>query len=303
MSKTKINIALLTQYFEQQRDAVFTRSDLESLFSKKRSSWNLPPSMTSFTFVQMLINRTKLTETLVRSPHYTSLRRFSWEGQASPTAMAISLMNEKTFFSHASAMWIHGLSDDQTHIFLNNEQSEKPANSGPLSQEAINRAFQNQQRRSKLFYKYQGTTITKLSGKHTRRFDVISAKAPSGHEVEVTSIERTLIDITVRPAYSGGISAVVNAFRMAKGRASITKLLNVLQKFDYVYPYHQCIGFYLEHAGYGGADQQLAKTIGTNFSFYLSHGLKNPLFDSYWKVFFPRTLKTLNSAKSTDISK
>jgi predicted transcriptional regulator of viral defense system len=246
----------------------------------------------------MLLERTKLDEILLRSPHYTSIRRFSWTGEASPIAMAISIMNEKTFFSHASAMWIHGLSDDQTHIFLNNEQSEKRPNTGQLSQEAIDRTFKNQQRRSKLIYKYHGTTITRLSGKHTGRLEVVPAKAPSGHEVEVTSIERTLIDITVRPAYSGGIPAVVNAFKLAKGRVSVTKLLAVLHQFKYVYPYHQCIGFYLKHSGYEEAEQLLAKTTGTNFSFYLSHGLKKPLFDSDWKVFFPRTMKTPNSTKS-----
>jgi len=262
---------------------------------ENRLAWNLPRSMNSFSFVHMLLERTKLDEIALRSPHYTSLRRYSWDGKASPTAVAISLMNPKTFFSHASAMWIHGLSEAHTHIFLNNEQSEKPVSSSQLTQEAIDRAFQNQQRRSKLVYKYHGTTITRLSGKHTGRLEVLSAKAPSAHEVEVTSIERTLLDITVRPAYSGGIPAVLNAFKLAKNRISVTKVMAILHKFDYVYPYHQCLGFYLKHAGFDHSDQMLAKTIGTNFSFYLSHGLKNPLFDSEWKVFFPRSLKNLNS--------
>src|ERR1700684_1031871 len=37
----------------------------------------------------------------------------------------------------------------------------------------------------------------------TVRMGVVSATVPSGHKVDVTSIERTLIDITVRPGYAG----------------------------------------------------------------------------------------------------
>ncbi len=188
-------------------------------------------------------------------------------------------------------MWVHGLSEDHNHIFINKEQSEKPRNSGQLSQEAIDRAFQNQQRRSKLTYKYQDATITLLSGKHTGRLEVEPARAPSGHEVEVTSLERTLIDITVRPAYSGGVSTVLGAFGQARNRVSVTKLIALLNEFNYIYPYHQSIGFYLKRSGYTEADQLLAKADGVKFDFYLCHGLKHPAFDPDWRVFFPRRLK------------
>src|SRR5208337_3611232 len=184
MPKSNINIALLTQYFESNQDEVFTDSDLERLFIEKSREWNLPPSMTSFTFIRMLITRTKLEKLQIRSMHYSSPVRYSWEGKASSIAVAVSLKSPQAFFSHASAMWTHGLSDDNKHIFLNSEQSEKPRNPGSLVQEAIDRAFQSQQRRSKLTYKYQGTTITLLNGKHTGRIDVETVKTPTAQEVE-----------------------------------------------------------------------------------------------------------------------
>ena len=123
MPESKIHTDLVTQDFETNPDRVFARSDVEHLFVEKNHEWNLPPSMTSYTFVQMLLTRTKLSELRLRSHHYSSLLRYSGEGKASPISVAISIKKDDAFFSHGSAMWIHGLSGDHKKIFLNREQS------------------------------------------------------------------------------------------------------------------------------------------------------------------------------------
>lgn len=152
MPKSKIDIPVLTQYFADTPDRALTLSDLESLRIEKARVWNLPSSMTPSTFLHMLLSRTNLTELRLRS-NYSSPRLFSWGSTASPLSVATSIKKDAAFFSHASAMWIHGLGENQKNIFVNKEQSEKRQNSGRLSQEAIDRAFRNQQRRSKLVYK------------------------------------------------------------------------------------------------------------------------------------------------------
>jgi hypothetical protein len=149
MPKSKIKIDPITQHFQSETDRVFTRSDWELLHLEKLRAWNLPPSMTSYTFMQTLLNRTNLSEIRLRSSHYSSPRRFSWQRKASPIAVAISVKKANAYFSHASAMWIHGLSDNHKQIFINKDQSEKPKNLGQLSQEAIDRVFRNRQRHSR----------------------------------------------------------------------------------------------------------------------------------------------------------
>lgn len=282
---------LLTQYFEDRPGEVLYDGGLEYLFTEKFREWNLPPSMMPYSFVQMLLTRSRLEKLQLRSRHYTSRVLYSWQGAATPFSVALSLRKEQSFFSHASAMWIHGLREDHKQIFLNNEQSPKPTKPSSLSQESIDRAFQNQQRRSKMAYQFNGSTITLLNGKHTGRMDVETARAPTGHEVDVTSIERTLIDIAVRPAYSGGVLHVVEAYKKARGRVSVSRLISLLAKFDYTYPYHQSIGFYLKRAKYGEEDQLFAKAKGVTFNFYLSHALRNPSFDPEWRIYFPQSLK------------
>jgi hypothetical protein len=107
----------------------------------------------------------------------------------------------------------------------------------------------------------------------------------------VTSLERTLIDIVVRPIYSGEVQAVLNAYRLAHGRASARKIATILQELDYLCPYHQAIGFYMLVAGYSVEDQNHFARMERKYDFYLCHGLNSPAFDKYWKVFLPRSLR------------
>ena len=81
----------------------------------------------------------------------------------------------------------------------------------------------NPQRQSRLIYTVFNSRITVLSGKHTARLEVDQTKSSSGEIVPVTSLERTLIDVAVRPAYAGGVSSVLRAFELARKRISTQK--------------------------------------------------------------------------------
>ena len=225
----------------------------------------------------------------LKSSKYALLARYVWGKNVAPVLVALSA-KPKAFCSHGSAMWIHKLGGDERHIFVNSEQSEKPPNRGVLTQEGIDRAFRNEQRRSKLVYSYEGTTIMVLNGKNSGRLEVESGKTPSGEEVPVTSLERTLVDITVRPAYAGGVANILASFYRARPRASAKKILHILKALDYMYPFHQAIGFYMKRSGYPKADQDLVREVGTQFNFYLGHGIEDSMFDEEFKVFFPKSL-------------
>ena len=57
------------------------------------------------------------------------------------------------------------------------------------------------------------------------------------------------------------------------------------------YPYHQSIGFLLERAGLSEADLKKFLKLVTDFDFFLDYGLKRPVYDAKWKLYYPRFFK------------
>jgi hypothetical protein len=116
MPKSKTDLPRLAQYFIDHADQVFTFSDLEFLLVENSDQRNLPPSRTPKVFLRMLLKKTKLRELRLHSPHYSSLLRYTAQNNVSPISLALSIMKKDAYFSHASAMWIHGLGKDDRNV-------------------------------------------------------------------------------------------------------------------------------------------------------------------------------------------
>jgi len=288
MPKTEIDIGRLEADFDQQPQRVFSSSDLASFAASRRFDWVLSPKIGPEGFIDLLLVRTKMVRIKLKSHDYPQIVRYLWGPNISPVLVALSI-KPSSYCSHGSALWVHGLGGHEKQIYVNSEQSQKPVNRNQLTQEAINRAFLRPQRKSRLVYEYENATIVVLNGKHSGRLEVERAKTPSGEEVEATSLERTLVDITVRPGYAGGVASVVKSFRIARGKASVERLLHILATLEYAYPYHQSIGFYMKQSNYSETELNLVRRLGTRYDFYLDYGMKDIAFDNEFKVFYPKS--------------
>ena len=109
-----------------------------------------------------------------------------------------------------------------------------------------------------------------------------------GQEFLATKLERTLIDIVVRPSYGGGVYQVLEAFRRAKELISVGTLIATLRKLNYLYPYQHAIGFYMERAEYEAEQCDRLKELLTDYDFYLAHDMRDREYDSEWRIFFPK---------------
>lgn len=288
--KTRIEIAKrdIVSFFESLERRAFTTREISAILARNREFWRLAQSTSTRGFISFLESHARLKRTTLTTPTGTSLDRFTW-GEASPYALALSLRSG-SYLCHGTAVFLHGLTDlIPKTIYVNHEQTPKPSG-GTLTQHSLDLAFSRQQRTSNYIFSFDHARAILVSGKYTGRLEVGTIQGPSGESIDATKLERTLIDIVVRPAYAGGIIQVLEAYKSAQGRASTNTLRSTLKRLEYVYPYHQAIGFLMERAGYPRSRAEKLRELGLDFDFYLVHGMKDPLYDKRWRLFYPAGL-------------
>jgi hypothetical protein len=289
-SRLQIAKSDIVKAFEDAGKRVFWPSDISRILEENRTFWRLAQNTTTARFLDFLLDKTDLHLAYLEPlnhPNATGISRYIWK-DACAYEIAVSMKRE-AYLCHGTAMLLHGLTEQiPARIYVNSEQSPKPS-SGHLTQEGINRAFAGKQRESQFVFKFGDSEALLLWGKNTGQLEVVDMKY-SGTTLRVTGLERTLIDIAVRPSYAGGVFQVLEAYRGAKDRVSVGTLLATLKKIDYVYPYHQAIGFYMQKAGYSKSQYSRLKSIGLKYDFYLAYGLKDKEYDPDWRLFFPKSL-------------
>jgi hypothetical protein len=267
---------------------VFSLTDILSLIAQLRAEITFPKALSDRKFQRAVIENGIFQEIILTATHPFDSRRYQ-SGPFSNYELALSL-RPGAYLSHGTAARLHHLTDlEPTTIYVNKEQSPKNFK-GKLTQPGIERAFSNQQRQSGYIVTHKETQMVLLSGKHSNRLGVVKLTGSQGEALELTDLERTLIDIAVRPSYAGGASAVAKAYRTALPKVSVSRLTKMLEDLAYIYPYHQVVGFYLQNAGHPLPALQSLRDLGLHFDFYVEHGMKHTRFDSNWRVFCPADL-------------
>lgn len=271
---------------KKRKPGIFNFSALDEIFIKHSVAITFDGRLPTRSYIKSLVERKKLKEYPFKFPSRKETRYVI--GKVSPLAVAQSLKPD-AYLTHRSAMFVHGLVDDfPVPVYINVEQSMSHQRDRSLTQEGITRAFKGKVRISNEIAENDGMKVCVLHGQRTEQFAVVETKF-EGDTLRITNVARTLIDITVRPIYAGGVTEVLSAYKRAKGLFEVDDLLKTIEKMDYAYPYHQAVGFYLDASGvYTKREVDLFEKKAMEFDFFLTHKMGETKYSDKWRIYYPK---------------
>ena len=292
-SRLQLAQDVITRFFDEEPTKVFRQTELDRVFDAQRESWGLAQRTSRSEFVRFLRENGRLRLLDFPFPFRTE-KRYVW-GEV-PLLAVLATLKARGYFCHYTALVLHGLTEQNPKtIYLNDEQTPKPAPAGPMEQLAIDRAFSGRQRTTTNRVEHEGNTIVILNGKHTGNAGVEEKEVDLDGEparLPVAGLERALIDAAVRPDYCGGIGEVLKAYELAgelEPGVSVNRLAALLKKVGYRYPYHQSIGFYLERSGSFSPErvERFRSKFEFEHRFYLGYQMGETRLDDRWQLHVP----------------
>ncbi len=279
-------------FFDNSSQKIFKRKEISGILDERRKLWDLDDGVKVFGFLDFLIEETELRKVQLAFPSRRETR-FVW-GMCSPFKLALSL-KKGLYLCHHSAMFLHRLVQEcPNDIYVNLEQPRRSTR-GELTQEKIDVALSRKVRVTRNKAQYMDKMIWILNGMNTDNYGVIECQGDINEQLRLTNVERTLIDISIRPVYSGGVSSVLEAYKLAKDKISIEILAEVLQVMNYIYPYHQVVGFYLDKAGvYSKRQVEMLLKFDRQYDFYLTHQMNETAYSDKWRLHYPSNIDQLS---------
>lgn len=282
-------------FFEKTKLKAYTTHDIQRIFESHREEWKIAAYRSYKHFITFLNERKILILDVQNHEAHKSKKQILRKKDATPFDIGLTVKKDG-YLSNYSAMQIHQLTLQLPKtIYISDEKyldiSSPKSNKVELDQESVDRAFLKPQRVATESYKsqYDGFRYVYLQKKHKS----INVGVTQINGLAVTDLERTLIDIAVRPVYSGGAFEVLEAYKNAKRKADPLKISSYLDELDYIYPYHQLIGFYLDLVGFPKKSLQPFLDKKSNINFYQTYNLSNKKLNEKWGIYYPTGLEAL----------
>lgn len=257
---------------------IYSHEELKSLFGQLKDEKIIPQALSFIGFYEFLlkIGLKKFEITL----NDRRVSRFSFDKQVDPYRFALSL-RKGSFLSMSTALNLHGYSNYRNDfIFVSCETLKKKVEHNIISQENIDNAFNKPYRRTQSVGKLNDKNIVFLTPKYTGKFSIIMNDFPA------SSINRALVEMIINVQYFRTSLEIVQTFIPLKSIIDVNEVFNVVEAFDLIYPYFQCVGFYLEKIGFNKDELIKFKKHVINLNFYTDKDKSNYTFDSYWNMYY-----------------
>jgi hypothetical protein len=165
----------INDFFNNADAWAFTEFRLYDIIDRSRLKWGLSHDKGGKYIIDYLKKRNLLFTNLFRDKTNKEKEIYSWKTQEDFTV--ISGLKSDSFFCYYSALYLHGLTQQIPKTFyLNAEHSSDSSgrSDGPdITQEAIDGAFANEQRKSSISYSLNEKKIIITNGKRTGKLGVI----------------------------------------------------------------------------------------------------------------------------------
>jgi len=287
-TKLSVAIPIMRKWFENQEQPHFNIKELRSIFINMKQEWDLAYHTKSKEWLQALMENGILKEQSVDFPN-KSYRLYAKID--SSVYEKVSHLSPSSYISHYTAMFLHGLTEQVPRDIYINFPQKKHGGRVYLNQEQIQESYLKPFKRSQKIAVFEDMWLIALNGKDSDIKPCYLMEHDYFGRIRIASLEKTMIDIAVRPEYSGGVDEVLKAYKSAAGDVSISRLRALLESHSFAYPYHQPIGWYMSKSGlYKDSSIRLIKSMGTGLRFFLRKGqdLEDSYLDEEWNLFVPK---------------
>lgn len=310
--KIKKDIYKLIKYSDEIKEKsislgnILNRSSIIQILSELRGEEKIPDGTSNYNFIKYMVDILDMFDEIVifdERKGITITRYVAKYITVSPYEIALSLLS-KTFLSHYSALYVNDITiNNPKDIYINKEQSKKPNKKEhkQITQGRIDYAFSKKMRATTLIYNFQYKgeffRVHVLNSKNTKNTGVIFKQPINfSKKIRVTNLERTLIDVVVRPQYSGGVKEILDSYIRAEKQLDLDKLVKYLDKFDYSYPYFKSILFFLKYADYNKKmlndfRKRYGNDLNNNVNFYLDYQIVRKTLDKNIGIYYPSFLE------------
>lgn len=192
-------------------------------------------------------------------------------------------LEKNSFFSMSTALNLQGLSDfRRDFIFVSKERTTRIEQGNvTLTQEDIDNAFSKKPRRTNAYDKINNHIVVLLEANNTDTFEIIEY-----NEYKVSSINRAFVEMISNVQYLQSSEAIIEVFAKIKDKLDIDRIYTIIEKFDFIYPYFQLAGFYLERIGFSKTELEKFYTQKSELNFYTQKNKNQYGFDGYWKIYY-----------------
>ncbi|MCG3677853.1 hypothetical protein L5F07_01150 [Aliarcobacter butzleri] len=261
-----------------KKKGFFSINDITSILDKLKEENLVSNSLTQNDFYLKLLDDGLVAHTItirdIEKIRYTLNKEFNIYD-------FVYSLEKNGFFSMFTSLNIQGLTNFRDNfIFISKERMKRVNfNSKDITQEAIDKAFTNKPRRTKAYATIYNYNIVILESNNTQEIGIIKYKG-----YKISSINRAFVEIISNIQYSKTPDDVIYEFKNLKDKLDINEIFNIIEKFDFVYPYYQLAGYYLEKIGF--LKEELSKFFNkkTDLIFYTIKNKEKYTLDEYWGI-------------------